>query len=1131
MILATLLLAAVQVAEPTSAPAAATPAVVAAVRVQGRVTAGDDQPVAGARVRVSAQRRPKGLDESVPSLAMTTTDDAGRFAVDLVGDLFLVRVEDEGFAPFTGRDIPQGATTSVRLRPGRAVAGEVVARATGRPLAGALVRGCDSGALTFGRDACALVHADEEGRFKLNHLPEGEVTLSAVAPAHAVSVPKAITVQPPPAAHEAVRLVLGPGARMAGRVVDDTGAPVAKAQVEARQFAGTLSMHEERSEQRPEGVTTDDQGAFVFEGLAAGAGWLVTATQRGTRTVEPLTLTVEAGSDRDDLLLRLPRATSFVFRLIDADRQPVGDARAVLYIRPEGAVQTFAGRDTSSAHAEREEGGEPGRYRAQAQVPGSGTFDVEIAPDGWRTTVRQGLRLVAGETYDLGAVNLVRGRAIKGTVRDATGGPIADAEVSVFRMRHQAQARTRSDAEGRFDLSGLGDEPTARIGVRAKGYVDADLERVEIEGPPLDVVLQPVGAVEGRVVLADGGAPKAWTVRVQPESTASMVARMRRQFIEPRQFEEASGEFRMGELEAGVYTIEVRAEGRAPGRKTGVQVVAGETARVGTIRLDEGLSVSGRVLAASGGTPVADAQVEAGPPQAGAFGLLETGRQEARSDGEGRFTVVGLAAGTTIVKASHPDYAPAESRVELVENQSSSETILRLTGGGRLTGTVRGRDGAPIVSERVMVSQGLMGGETPRIAISDTAGSFELTRLPAGTYQVARMPRGAMGMDMRFKTAVIRDGETTVLDLDDSDGIQVSGIVRRGGTPIASKGVMFVKSQAIGSAEGLRTARTDALGRYEVALDQPGKWAAIVNLDDSLMGMGSPVYIDVPEGPTASIDIDLPTLSISGSLRTAAGEVPREAGVIARRVAAPADDELATRGVQVDATGSWELAGLEAGTYDLSTVAEGYRPVTREGIAVNDAPVRGVDFVVEPGRMVVVKVVDGAGRGLSGAMVAASLPGSVELAGSGAQTDINGVARLTAPGDGPIEIVALAAGWAPARLQGVVLGPDAGEDDVITLVMDEGASIAVELVSPSGQPVVGAQLIATPVTPFLGWQFMAMMTPRPTTDATGRAVIERLAPGAYLVSVIGRADVGPATVQVAPRGQAAVRIEVGASGR
>jgi hypothetical protein len=279
----------------------------------------------------------------------------------------------------------------------------------------------------------------------------------------------------------------------------------------------------------------------------------------------------------------------------------------------------------------------------------------------------------------------------------------------------------------------------------------------------------------------------------------------------------------------------------------------------------------------------------------------------------------------------------------------------------------------------------------------------------------------------------------------------------------------------------------------------------------------------VPDEPRVDLDIVVRGGMITGTVIDGEDRPLRGASVLAT---AEGGDSPGTTGVVSDAEGRFQIDGLEDGTYRVTASAPGYRIATVHPVAIGaDAPAP-LELRLVRGDALRGRVVDGRGQGLPGAMVLVAPSGSTHLATAiSGQTDVNGSFRVTAPVDGPLDVTAVAAGWAPAVLRGVLpaTGPDATES---VLHASMGGRLRVRVSGPEGQPLPSVQVELRAVPPFLGGEMALLMNPPPLTDAAGVAIVERLAPGAYRVAVAGAPQGAPAGATVVEGSETTLEIRL-----
>ena len=266
--------------------AAALPARSESILSHGRTVCGavldsNGHPVEGARielVRSSAGCTEPGAPLPEESLHHATTGHDGRFGLpSLPPGRFDLRIEGDGFAPLehTGVEIPAGAGLRdlgrFVVERGAVLAGRVV-DPYGQPLAGAEIR---IGSRPGDRPAAV---SGPGGFFTLVNLPrKGGISLDICCQGFLTESQTIGELTPEP-----LDIVLEPAVRIAGRVFDPTGAPVAGAQVRAWLFGERPDepVRLRACRNLDTTATTDDEGRFVLEALPAG-WWAVRAEATG----------------------------------------------------------------------------------------------------------------------------------------------------------------------------------------------------------------------------------------------------------------------------------------------------------------------------------------------------------------------------------------------------------------------------------------------------------------------------------------------------------------------------------------------------------------------------------------------------------------------------------------------------------------------------------------------------------------------------------------------------------------------------------------------------------------------------------------------------------------------------------
>jgi uncharacterized GH25 family protein len=1100
--------------KPAAAPVAAAAKPSPASTITGKVSGADGKPVAGAIVRAipMAPRAQGGFlrggaRPDVPKAVVAKTDAAGAFKLEGLGaGPHALRAEAAGLAPAYAADVPVGASLNLRLKAGLPVVGRVLDLLSQKPIAGATVTAIERDAARFGRDAAHVATTADNGTFKVADCAPGVVTLEAIAPAKARAQLDHVVVKTAPPGEEpsfdANTIFLQPGGRIAGRAVGADGKPLSDVIVTAIASDGNLMsmLREGRLAQR-----TDVNGRFSFDGIPAGNKYTLRATKDGFAADEDGPIAVEAGTDRGDVELKLDGGASLAFRLLTADDLPVKDVD--IRLQPQGGGRrrggAFSGAASEVDNSKIVPQGD-GKFLVKALEPG--TFDLTLAPPEFADVTKEGLKLKNGETVDLGTLRVKESKSISGNVTDSNGQPVAGASISALwfdgTIGHSREVK--SGAAGHYKLAGLSDQPVSNLWVRAEGYAEASREGAAPGDNAVDFVLARTGSIVGRVVLMGGGIPAAYRAQTFPEAKegqerAGMIRIVRNRAEQDKIFSDPTGNFRLDNVDPGNVTLTVLSEGRAPARKAGLMIVSEQVLDVGTLTLDDGKTLRGRVVAAKDDAPIAGATVTLSQPQG--FGRMmgnELPAGAAITSLDGHFEIPGLEVRTYAINAGQPEYSPNSGRVEIPSDGDPEEFVIHLSKGGTVTGLVRDAAKQPIPNASVLLLNPGRG-EGPQTASAGVDGRYTFEKITPGEYTIIRAPTGG-GPLMLFggmKQVAVREGETTVYDLDEASKINLTGRVLKGGQPVPNAILFFTTPNPDGEAADLRQSRTDADGRYQIGLDKAGSYAVVVSAGGGgFMGGGrSATPVEVPDQPNPVVDIPLKAAAITGQVVNAEGKAVSGAVVSAAEAGSGGGSHGGSQD-RTDPDGSFSIGGVSPGTYKLVVVASGYRNAEVPSVVVrdeNDSP--SVEVRLESGRTARGRVVDASGAGIAGAMVMAAPSGTLPSGRDAlpATTDVNGGFVLTVPADGPIDVTAVAAGFPPARANGIV--PLDGSD--IALRAPRGAQLRVTVLSAEGKPAAGARVVCRPVPAYLGSDYLTFLNSVPPSGTDGVAVVGSLAPGSY----------------------------------
>ena len=719
----------------------------------GQVTDAAGEPVAGALVVATVDSHTRSLHWG--GRARATTDREGRYSIgDLpAGEEAVVEASHQQLhARITIEPVAAGEEVRVDLRlPRRETWSCRAFDPQDKPIAGAevfvsssVLAGARLPSLGVGSrperggQVRRLGLTDAEGNFATFDLPAGGHHIGVRAAAFAaewravqvVTRGETSDLAGEAGADEAIEpetFVLRPLLGAAGKVLDENGSGLPDA---------TVHLVEDNAPppgpETPPLVTTGDGGEFSFTAFPAGASFQLIAGKEGYVSVQGSGIMPDTGEEPPPLELRLVPA-GLVEGKVTGDGKEIAFARLVLEpldLPPRLEYILWKRQTRSDA-----EGGYlldrlwPGRYRLAVE---SGGFQR------WRSDV---FEVAAGERKRLD-VELLAAGLVFGKVLLRNGEPVPDAWVSLAEREDgptAGTARMPTDALGQYRIDtappggGWLQAQTGRYGSHGRA--------VEI-GPgvnEIDFVLE-TGSLEiaGRVVDDDG------------EPVAGALVRLQGDQIHREERTGSEGEVSFTELDPGSYRLEPAARGYL-GEAVPIELessLEGQTWRLRAARarisgilygLDSSSLPRVRILVRAPGKD--------GGVQVAVHGGHDSGPGVA-PDGQGRFTVQGLAAGTWLLVASLPGPSRILTRqIEISEGEEEIELDLDF---GSLAGPWTGRvllAGVPQKEYFFVLSHSELG----QLLYGTESDDLLELQAEAGTYKLEIFSEGAAPKELHIE--------------------------------------------------------------------------------------------------------------------------------------------------------------------------------------------------------------------------------------------------------------------------------------------------------------------------------------------------------------------------------------------
>ena len=562
----------------------------------------------------------------------------------------------------------------------------------------------------------------------------------------------------PAESRDRLEVVLRAGRLAAGRVVDESDAPVAGAEVTLRPpiptdpLAVAYRMALQRGGEDGPTSTTDAEGRFEVGDLAVGR-YDLEVRARGFAPARVPGLRVDEGVGQADFgtVVLVPGA-SIEGRVADPDGRPIAGAEVTVEIERDGLMAL-----SLSGPRNRVETGADGRFVVADLVPDR-PVTLAVAKPGYGSEFTSSVR----PPVDAIAVVLRPSGGLKGRVVDAQGDPVAGARVMAA-PDHRALASgprrtprrerppwSRSDADGRFLIEDV--EPgTLQVSVQAESYQRYVATGVEVEAGTereIEIVLETGATVEGRITTADGVPLAQASVQVAPRRDTRFGGNRFGGSSSGRT--DAEGRYRVDGAGLGPASITVF-HGDRQRLTEAIEVRPG--GNVVDLVLDSGFEVSGQVVSADG-EPIGGAALSLQPGDLQRISFDAS--PPAVSGTDGTFVLADVAAGSYRLKASREGFAAATSEIFEVADDVTG-LLLELGRGATLQGRVLGLEPDELGSLELVAfsaTSGMRRGEF------DFEARYAFANLAPGPWHV-RAQVGSSGR-MTARQVEIPEGVTEV---------------------------------------------------------------------------------------------------------------------------------------------------------------------------------------------------------------------------------------------------------------------------------------------------------------------------------------------------------------------------------
>lgn len=719
------------------------------LQLEGRVEDKDHNGVPGAIVYV---------DTNPPRHVKAEED--GSFAITrLVGRQYrLAARSDLGVAgPLTVRLTENNDPVILTIRPSSTIEVTVVDAQTKKPVPSATVEVRGLATLTG--------TTDNSGVAVIRQIVSGGYELAAFAPGYAKQHSR-IRV-PRDAETTTARLTLRHGAPVSGVVLSPDGKPVEGATV---RYQGA-SEWAQSADPRRDAAETDAQGKFSFDALPAGTFRFEAMSATYAPGYSEM-VTLDGTTEKTGVEVKMEPGATIRGKVVSNSGDPVGTAEVRVRVVTRSMRLSAARQVIADDEGKFEITGLAQKPVELVAVHGSGASEITEVDLSEPPAVRE-----VTITLDLDGT-------IEGVVVGTDGEPIEGAQVTAmldWRSRSGSRRAMRSsmwfrgipqelsDAGGRFKIGGLEDGDymvrASRSAGGFRGFRGRDAQSAHTGDKNVEIVLPQEGSIVGKVAFKSGDPPEVFYIRTGGWGRGTP-------------FSTKDGSFELHELPPREYSLTVSGPGFDKKSVAEIDVKEGEKKDVGTITVNKGRTISGRVVS-EGGSPISDATVRAGRMLFGDGSSSSAGRggppmarnaKETTTDDNGEFELSGVGMGDLSIVAEHEVEGRSKTMYLPGSGQSIVDLTLSLGGFGALEGTVT-KSGQPAADIIVNAASTTAPAAVFGVA-SGPDGKFRFDRLAPDTYKVSAMTgRNPMRGFGYFPTLVtVQEDSTATANLEIESG-------------------------------------------------------------------------------------------------------------------------------------------------------------------------------------------------------------------------------------------------------------------------------------------------------------------------------------------------------------------------
>lgn len=434
--------------------------------------------------------------------------------------------------------------------------------------------------------------------------------------------------------------------------------------------------------------------------------------------------------------------------------------------------------------------------------------------------------------------------SISGLVYDMEGAVIPGAKVlaTTYQLAGNiptTAASTESDEQGRFKLELP--EGSYHLTGQKDGFGQSLI--IANSGDTVSLILPKSGSVSGHVYDEKRRPVQHFAIDVitaAPDETAAPAP------LWSKRFDSIDGSFLVPSLPGWPVSIRATATDFAPAFSPMVAVEPGKT-RTLDLTLTKGCSLTGTVVDEKGiPTPYVFLDAEARMGAGAQSDMSMEAAKQTQSDEKGNFKLDNVPSGPVLVRAYDGSHAVTTAALDVGDCAKLAPIKMTMTLGGGITGIVKGGDGKPLASARLVLSH-------------RSVGFVNTTTDPEGRFRFEQIPAAVVRIEAEYK------GQRTVVFATVKDGTQVEqnislfakgtgklrGLITAAKRPLAGAQLLIASNHGLEEGLDLYYPVTGPNGVYE--LDGLPEGTYLVSVSSTARSTG----VGVKSGVVTTQDLDV----------------------------------------------------------------------------------------------------------------------------------------------------------------------------------------------------------------------------------------------------------------------------------